>query len=54
MSEVDSVGLDILNILSSSYLWLALVYAMMIIILIMHTTVSPVRGREVGEFKVVC
>ena len=43
---VESGGLEILQLLSSSSLWLVFVYEMMILILIMNTTGSPGRGRE--------
>ena len=43
---VESGGLDRLQILSSSSLWVDFVYAMMIIILSMHTTGSPGGGME--------
>ena len=44
VSVVDSGVLDIFHLISSSYLWLAFVYAMIIMILSMHTTGSPVGG----------
>ena len=41
---VEIGGLENLHIFTSSSIWLAFVYAMMIMILIMHTTVLPVGG----------
>ena len=50
---VESGGLDSLQLLSTSSLWLAFVYAMMIMIMGMHTAGSP-GGREGGECKSGC
>ena len=51
---VDSGGLDRLHLLSSSSLCISLVYAMMIMVMIIHTTGSPGEGREGGECKSGC
>ena len=53
-SEVDRGGLHSLEIYSSSSLWIAFIYAMMIIIMSIHTTGSPGGGRERGECKGGC
>ena len=53
-SGVDSEGLDILQLLSSSSLWLTFAYAKMITIMSMHKTGSPGVGREGGECKGGC
>ena len=42
---VESIGLEIFQLLSSSSLWLEFFYAIMITILRIHTTGSP-GGRE--------
>ena len=51
---VESGGIDRLQILSSSSLWVDFVYAMMIIILSMHTTGSPGGGKKGGECERCC
>ena len=53
-SVVESGGLDIFQLLSSSSIWLYLVYATMIMILRMNTTCSLGEGRWGGECKGGC
>ena len=51
---VESGPLDSLHLLYYSSLWVAFVYEMMILILIMHTTGSPGREKEGGKFTGGC
>ena len=49
--KLESGGLESLQLLYYSYIYLAFVYAIMTMILSMHTTGSPGGGREGGDFK---